>query len=489
MTSNAEIIENSSKNKQEEEKEEKNNANVIKSSFNFSTIIAQSSSSTKSTFELIHAFDYTCSNNRGGVGINSNGSNEKLFLTNVYCGKCNSCQILSNLNNLKQWFERASHVTVKKFLFGLVYRIKNVKLLKYLNDLLSPLTECKDYIYARNKYLPSCDEDHLKATNDRCLDERFVEKQIDLIWHWYVKSSYFIKLNFILSVLRKCDQAVVFLVMLKVKSILEAYATNKEMTTTLSTSASSMRIHEANLKSIILEQQQQQQQQLKSNNNKNHQQKQQPSSSSKIEEKINNNNNSSSKTNSKSERYYYTSENSDTDDAELEFDAFDDDEDDEDEDRTDDGEMNEDAANAAYVSNRSMINLDLSLNTTTAASKQNQLKLNTTTKKQQQQIVSFNSLKKVDFVRQLPVHLSKYILSLLDRKSLYNCLFVCKYWSNLIREVHKLNFMHKILLDDMMFLRVKLINKKNLYKITIESFHFISNKLYIFFKGHFIKRR
>ena len=56
--------------------------------------------------------------------------------------------------------------------------------------------------------------------------------------------------------------------------------------------------------------------------------------------------------------------------------------------------------------------------------------------------------------RQLPIHLSKSILALLDKKSLYNCLFVCKYWSGLIREVHKQSFMHKILLDDMMFLRV-----------------------------------
>lgn len=51
------------------------------------------------------------------------------------------------------------------------------------------------------------------------------------------------------------------------------------------------------------------------------------------------------------------------------------------------------------------------------------------------------------------MHLSKRILNSLNKKSLYNCLFVCKYWSNLIKEVHKEGFLHKILLDDMMLLK------------------------------------
>lgn len=53
------------------------------------------------------------------------------------------------------------------------------------------------------------------------------------------------------------------------------------------------------------------------------------------------------------------------------------------------------------------------------------------------------------------MHLSKKILNSLSKKQLYNCLFVCKYWCNLIKEVHKEGFLHKILIDDMMLLKVR----------------------------------
>ena len=101
-----------------------------------------------------------------------------------FCGTCNSCQIIKYLNNMKQWFFRASDITLKKFLVGLIVRINNVKIYKYLNDLLKPIAESKDYIYARNKYLPSCEDDHFKIANNRCLDTEFINKQINFIWNW-----------------------------------------------------------------------------------------------------------------------------------------------------------------------------------------------------------------------------------------------------------------------------------------------------------------
>ena len=62
----------------------------------------------------------------------------------------------------------------------------------------------------------------------------------------------------------------------------------------------------------------------------------------------------------------------------------------------------------------------------------------------------------IDFLnRQLPVYLSKSILNSLDKKSISSCLFVCKYWCNLIKEVHKEGFLQKVLIDDMMFLKVQ----------------------------------
>jgi hypothetical protein len=166
---------------------------------------------TKSyNFNINYALDYTCHRLVG---------NDKSI---DFCGKCNSCQIINNLNNLKQWFDRASHILVKKFLSGLVMRINNLKIYKYLNDLLKPLTESKDFVYARNKFVPSCEQDHLKATNNRCLNSDYVEKQIDDIWNWYSQSSNYVKLNFMLSLLNKCEQATVFIVIINIQSVLDA---------------------------------------------------------------------------------------------------------------------------------------------------------------------------------------------------------------------------------------------------------------------------
>ena len=161
-------------------------------------------------FNINYALNYTCHR------LNKNGKSID------FCGQCNSCQIINYLNNLKQWFDRASHITIKKFLTGLVMRISNLKIYKYLSDLLKPLTESKDFVYARNKFIPSCDQDHLKATNNRCLDDEYVNKQINDIWNWYSTSNNYIKLNFMLSLLNKCEQATVFIVILNIKSILDS---------------------------------------------------------------------------------------------------------------------------------------------------------------------------------------------------------------------------------------------------------------------------
>lgn len=170
---------------------------------------------TKSyNFNINHALEYTC---------HRQIENNKTY---DFCGTCNSCQIINYLNNIKQWFDRASDITLKRFLVGLVVRINNVKIYKYLNDLLKPIAESKDFMYARNKLLPSCDQDQLKTANNRCLDIDYVNRQINYTWQWYSSSNNFIKQNFMLSILMKCEQALVFQIILQVKSILDSAQAN-----------------------------------------------------------------------------------------------------------------------------------------------------------------------------------------------------------------------------------------------------------------------
>lgn len=176
--------------------------------------------STVNNYSLNSALGYTC-----------HKLNDVATGRTHYCGECNSCEITGKLTGLKQWFDRASHLTLKRLLFGLLDRVNNVKIYAHLNDLLRPLLNSKDFIYSQNKFLPSCDEDHIKVTTNRCVPNEFVERQINDLWLWYASSSSYVKINFMLSLLNKCEQALVVLVVLRLKSTIESYEKQANETT------------------------------------------------------------------------------------------------------------------------------------------------------------------------------------------------------------------------------------------------------------------
>lgn len=59
-----------------------------------------------------------------------------------------------------------------------------------------------------------------------------------------------------------------------------------------------------------------------------------------------------------------------------------------------------------------------------------------------------------DFIRCLPVHLSKYILKLLDKNSLTNCLCITKHWRILAEEVKADYMVHQIMTEEIMLMQV-----------------------------------
>ncbi|ESO89089.1 hypothetical protein LOTGIDRAFT_154169 [Lottia gigantea] len=58
-----------------------------------------------------------------------------------------------------------------------------------------------------------------------------------------------------------------------------------------------------------------------------------------------------------------------------------------------------------------------------------------------------------DFIRSLPVHLAKYILSFLDRSSLTNALCVSDNWRNLAEEVHQEHYVNQQLIEEVMLMQ------------------------------------
>ena len=59
-----------------------------------------------------------------------------------------------------------------------------------------------------------------------------------------------------------------------------------------------------------------------------------------------------------------------------------------------------------------------------------------------------------DFIRCLPVHIAKYILSFLDRASLNNALCVNRNWRVLVEEVHDEFYVNQQLWEEVMLMQV-----------------------------------
>ena len=68
-----------------------------------------------------------------------------------------------------------------------------------------------------------------------------------------------------------------------------------------------------------------------------------------------------------------------------------------------------------------------------------------------------------DFVRQLPVHLSKYILSWVDQVSLYNCVCVSRHWRLLVEEVHEEFHVNQRLWEEVMLMQVSVSSSFSSY--------------------------
>lgn len=72
-----------------------------------------------------------------------------------------------------------------------------------------------------------------------------------------------------------------------------------------------------------------------------------------------------------------------------------------------------------------------------------------------------------DFLRCLPVHLSKRILGMLDKSSLTNCLCLSKHWRVLAEEVKQDYMVHQLMTEEIMLMQVSII-----ICITVVSFRF-----------------
>nr|XP_033816684.1 CMT1A duplicated region transcript 1 protein [Geotrypetes seraphini] len=119
------------------------------------------------------------------------------------CESCETCILSSKVSFTKEWFQRAGETSKKKFVIGIVHRFNSSELLAYIERLLQP-TLGKDFTYSRSRINPSLAEDLGAFDSDRALDKKMLRQAMLETWEWFKHGTYWTKANYSLQLLRLC---------------------------------------------------------------------------------------------------------------------------------------------------------------------------------------------------------------------------------------------------------------------------------------------
>ncbi|XP_063713941.1 F-box/WD repeat-containing protein 10-like [Symsagittifera roscoffensis] len=120
------------------------------------------------------------------------------------CGECEACQLHGYVTRTVDWFNRASENTKKVFVCGLARRMPSEELIQYIQHLIQPIC-CKDYTYSRTRSAPGLSRDQVSSHGDRTLDVEGLQAEIFDTWHWFAHTSHYAKMNYMLELLKLCD--------------------------------------------------------------------------------------------------------------------------------------------------------------------------------------------------------------------------------------------------------------------------------------------
>lgn len=135
------------------------------------------------------------------------------------CNECESCQLITRIREIKQWFPRFGDHSRKRFMLGLIQRTHSAELLAQFVKLLQPML-CKDFTYSRSRTNPSLPTDSSTLSSDRALPQKDLENFIITTWHWYAEANYWSKSNFALALLQMCDAHLLHTVGMQARTLL-----------------------------------------------------------------------------------------------------------------------------------------------------------------------------------------------------------------------------------------------------------------------------
>lgn len=136
------------------------------------------------------------------------------------CGICENCCLGVKLNQTKEWFCRSGEPVKRKYLLGLVQHFDSLDLAEYVTSLLQSF-QYKDFTYMRSRSKPSLIVDTVSPPTNHALNETELLDTVENYLEWFSVSTYWTKANYMLGLMQLCDTHLLHIVATRTRALCE----------------------------------------------------------------------------------------------------------------------------------------------------------------------------------------------------------------------------------------------------------------------------
>ncbi|XP_078229206.1 F-box/WD repeat-containing protein 10 isoform X2 [Callithrix jacchus] len=120
------------------------------------------------------------------------------------CQKCETCVLAWKIFSTKEWFCRINDVSQRRFLVSILKQLNSLYLLHYFQNILQT-TQGKDFIYNRSLVDLSKKEGKVAKSSLNQMSDKTVEQKMKELLYWFVNSTHWTKANYTLLLLQMCN--------------------------------------------------------------------------------------------------------------------------------------------------------------------------------------------------------------------------------------------------------------------------------------------
>ncbi|XP_058287975.1 F-box and WD repeat domain containing protein 10B isoform X2 [Hylobates moloch] len=120
------------------------------------------------------------------------------------CQKCETCVLAWKIFSTKEWFCRINDLSQRRFLVGILKQLNSLYLLHYFQNILQT-TQGKDFIYNRSRIDLSKKEGKVVKSSLNQMLDKTVEQKMKEILYWFANSTQWTKANYTLLLLQMCN--------------------------------------------------------------------------------------------------------------------------------------------------------------------------------------------------------------------------------------------------------------------------------------------